>query len=283
MSERVIYHIEDRGAGYIYHWFFFMLGGLRQIPTDLNRYCPDGGGVFEQNVEKYKSHQPVNTPIFVTMQEQNSKGEALYSDLHKETFNLLKDRYTYVPFNEIKDTDIVINNYGEPVHSDHRGNNFDEGVYHFLKNLFSFETDNSKHKGRRYYISRNKSHNLAGNSGVVRRHIVNEDEFSTLLESYGFEKIYLEDYSIPEKVEIFKNADTIISPNSGGLVFSLYASDDTNIIEINTSNPHQIYGQYEDIADVFSFPYQRFTAEKVDNMDNMRIDIDSFKSILETL
>ena len=151
---------------------------------------PDGGGVFEQNVEKYKSHQPVNTPIFVTMQEQNSKGEAFtgYSDLHKETFNLLKDRYTYVPFNEIKDTDIVINNYGEPVHSDHRGNNFDEGVYHFLKNLFSFETDNSKHKGRRYYISRNKSHNLAGNSGVVRRHIVNEDEFSTLLESYGFEK-----------------------------------------------------------------------------------------------
>ena len=283
MSERIIYHMENRGADYIYHWFFLMLGGLRQIPAGFNRYGPDGGGVFEQNVEKYKGYQPKNKPIFVTMQEQNSEGKPLYSNLQKETFDLLKDIYVYVPYDEIKETDIVINNYGEPYHFDGKSNNFDEGVYHFVKNLFNSDTGNSKHKGKRYYISRNKSHNLLGNSGVVRRHIVNEDEFSTLIESYGFEKIYLEDYSIPEKVEIFKNADTIISPNSGGLVFSLYASDDTNIIEINTSNPHQLSAQYEDIANVFSLPYQKFTAEKVDSMDNMRIDVELFKSILETL
>ena len=34
--KKAIFHLEERGGGFIYHWFIYMIGGLRFIGTKLS-------------------------------------------------------------------------------------------------------------------------------------------------------------------------------------------------------------------------------------------------------
>ena len=116
-------------------------------------------------------------------------------------------------------------------------------------------------------------------SGIKRRHVVNEIELINELKKFNIESIFLEDFSLQEKIKIFKFAKTIISPNSGGLTFTLF-SDNTNIIEMNVDIPSQIHRQYADQCRYFNIPYYKFTCQKIDINDNMEINIDEFISFL---
>ena len=67
---------------------------------------------------------------------------------------------------------------------------------------------------RRYYISRN---------GAAHRRVINEEQVMEVLAEFGFEWILIEKFTMKEQVEIFRNAEAIISPHGaafGGVMFS---------------------------------------------------------------
>jgi capsular polysaccharide biosynthesis protein len=272
MNKRVIFHIENRGSDYIFHWYTYMLAGLRYINTNVSRSGPGGGGSIEQNKEFFIS--PVCKPFNICFSNINN-----FLDYQRESLSLINAEYTVIPYSEITPDDIVINNYGEFIlNSEHH---IDKEGYIFLRNLFLKNyVNDKKYLNKKYYISRNKSHMLHGNSGVKRRQVVNDDDVINVLKSYNFEIINLEDYNTIEKIKIFNQSNTIISPNSAALTFSIFSNYTTNIIELNVRNPHQIDRQYMDQCSALSIPYYKCFTEKVDNMDNMFVNVNELATLL---
>lgn len=69
------------------------------------------------------------------------------------------------------------------------------------------------------------------------------------------------------------DASLVVSPQSGGLTFTLFANQNADIIEIYPPNPHQYCDQYIDICRALDISFRRFTeVEKVDIYDNMLVD-----------
>tara|TARA_R110002096_G_scaffold428359_2_gene639929 strand:+ start:198 stop:1067 length:870 start_codon:yes stop_codon:yes gene_type:complete len=285
MNKRVIFSLEGRAGDFIYHWFLLMISGLRHIGKDSGRFGPDGLGAWEQNEDQYDP-STINPPYNITFGPVHDKtfGEGLYGlKFHNETLDIIKDKYKLVETPSADD--IVINNFGEQQHFDGRSNNFDPENYKFLYDLFNERMKyNDDHKDKKYFISRNNSHNLSSNAGLKRRQLLNEDELYSKLKEHGIEKIYLEDYSLKEKINIFHKSSLIISPNSGGLLFSLFCKHG-KIVELNVPNPTQLCDQYSDICNIMKVPYHRFHTHKADpatGIDNMIIDIDEFIEFLKT-
>ncbi|MEL4896073.1 glycosyltransferase family 61 protein [Crocosphaera sp. Alani8] len=73
-----------------------------------------------------------------------------------------------------------------------------------------------RNKKNRIFISRSKSRN---------RRILNENELMSLLEDYGFKKYYLEELSIEEEIELFYDAEAVISPHGAGLANLIFSSN----------------------------------------------------------
>jgi hypothetical protein len=304
MNRKIIYHVENRGSSYIYHWLVYMISGLRHIKNKKPTMGFDGSGKFEQNIGLY--NQDFDKPPYRIYISNELSGVCAYkkNDYQRQTIELLKDDFIFIEKDEISSDDIIINNYGEPLYlidGDDINNRYvnslnDENSkllsskdgYQFLRDIGNkveiTEDDISKYKNKKFFLSRKNSHLLEGNSSVgqiKRRQILNEDELVNKLKEYDIDFIFLEDYTLEEKIKIFKLASLIISPNSGGLTFSLYSDENTNIVELNVANPHQISKQYYDICEKFNIPYTKFTCSKVDNYDNMSVDINSFISYLK--
>ena len=133
-------------------------------------------------------------------------------------------------------------------------------------------------------MSRTRSHLLVGNAqdnNIKRRQIINEEELSKELLKEGIETIFLEDYPLDKKIQIFNEAELIVSPNSGGLTFTLFSNPHTTIVEINAVNPYHISRQYEDQCRFFNVKYKRYSCECVDSHDNMTINIEEFINFLK--
>ena len=75
----------------------------------------------------------------------------------------------------------------------------------------------------RIYVSRKMA---------VRRHLSNEDEFMPLLRKHNFRKVYLEQMTIMEQVELFRTASHVIAAHGAGLTNVLFAPAETRILEI---------------------------------------------------
>jgi len=264
---RVVYNIENRHHLYMYHWFIYMLGGLNFI---------------NDNSDKIYINFDNGTPGHSYTWGNGSLTEFL--GFHKESLDLIKHKFEVVDgFNS---DDTIIRHHGSPNWSvgylkDYKNGNL-RSVYRFLKELMLVEINDSdvkKYGGKKFYISRNKSHKLAGNNGIKRRQILNSDELETKLEERGFDTIYLEDYDVVEKIKLFTLSDTIISPNSAGLLFSIFSKPTTKIVEINVGQmnfaPVMING-YRDICETFGVEYHFFESDKVDEFDNSNVDINKF-------
>lgn len=296
MNNRVIFYIEHRGQDWIFHWMVYVISGLRYVNTNLSR---NGNGCNwgslrasnvnigkEQNVDLY---DPLNVkpPFYICF-----KNVKKFLDFQKETLDLIKDEFIVLMESDIKFDDIIIFNYGEKILDNPYHISLDG--YKFIKNLFlpKINLATSKHKNKKYYLSRSKSHLLDANrndsnarngANARRRQILNEIELSEKLKEFGIETIFLEDYQIKEKIDIFNNSDLIISPNSGGLTFTIFSTENTKIIEINVENPNQISHQYKDQCHAFNVPYYKYTTQKIDEDDNMMIDIKDFCNFINNI
>lgn len=290
MNRRTIFYIENRGKDWIFHWFIYMISGLRYINLNTSRngqgcqwgslWAPNVNQGKEKNLEFYEPEK-LKKPFYICFKDVKT-----FSDYQSQTLDLLKDEFIVINESEILEEDIVVFNYGEKILNNPHHISFDG--YFYLKNLFlsKIENDKSNHKNKKYYLSRSKSHLLDGNkndSYAKRRQVVNEVELSFRLKDINIETIFLEDFNLKEKIDIFSNADLIISPNSGGLVFTLFSTQKTNIVEINVENPHQISHQYKDQCLALNIPYHHFICEKIDGNDNMKINIDEFITFLDTV
>ena len=248
-NKRTIYSMQERNRGLIFHWIVLMIGGLRHIDIENKQI----------------------SPYYITMTEPK------LTQLQKETFDIIKDKYEFIEYPN--SDDIIINNFGEQVSSDALrlgSNNIDPECYKFVNKLFSDRVEiDDTHKNKKYFISRNNSHKLLGNGGVKRRHILNENELVTKLKEYGIEFINLEDYSLKEKINIFRQSSLIVGPNSGGLLFSIF-SEKTNIVELNIPDrvSSTIINEYFDICKARNVPHFLFHTKRVDNEDNMTVDVD---------
>jgi hypothetical protein len=290
MNNRVIFYVENRGKDWIFHWMIYVISGLRYINTNLSR---NGNGCNwgslwasnintgkEQNINLYDQSK-VNPPFYICF-----KNAEKFLDFQKQTLDLIKDEFNLVMESDIKPDDIVVFNYGEKILDDPYHISLDG--YKFIKNLFlsKINLENSKHKNKKYYLSRSKSHLLDANrndSNARRRQISNEVELSQKLKELGIETIFLEDYEIKEKIDIFNNSDLIISPNSGGLTFTIFSTENTKIIEINVHNPNQISHQYRDQCNALNVPYYKYTTQKLDGDDNMNIDAKDFCNFINNI
>jgi len=76
---------------------------------------------------------------------------------------------------------------------------------------------------KRLYISRAKAN---------YRRILNEDELIDVLKKYNFEIIYPEDIGIIEQINLFHNAEIIISPMGAGLGNIVFAKPGTKVLEL---------------------------------------------------
>ena len=76
---------------------------------------------------------------------------------------------------------------------------------------------------------------------AVRRHMSNEDEFMPLLRKHNFRKVYLEQMTILEQVELFRTASRVIAAHGAGLTNVLFAPADARILEIR---PELSSGQF---------------------------------------
>lgn len=296
MNRKIVYHIENRGSSYIYHWFLLMIAGLRHIKKGEPTYGIDGSGRFEQNIEFY--NKDIDKPPYHIYISNRFSGVCSYiqNDYQKQTIDLLKDDFIFIDESDISEDDIVINNYGEPLYyleDDFIHNNYvaslndpnsllsSKDCYEFLrsfKNKITLTNDDiNNFKDKIIFISRKKSHLLEGNASVgeiKRRQIFNEDDIENELVKYGVKFICLEDYTIEQKIKIFMLSKAIISPNSGGLLFCIYSENNT-IIELNVENPSQVSKQYYDICKKLNINYIKINCSKIDNNDNMYVDLDN--------
>ena len=71
--------------------------------------------------------------------------------------------------------------------------------------------------------------------------MANEYEFLPLLKKHKFRKVYLEQFSIREQVELFRTASHVIAAHGAGLTNVLFAPTDVRILEIR---PELSSGQF---------------------------------------
>lgn len=93
----------------------------------------------------------------------------------------------------------------------------------FLRSRFLPLVPPDTRSNRRIYISREKA---------KTRHVLNERELIQALETYGFERVLLEDLPFAEQVRLLNEASFVISPHSTGLTNLVFCRPGTSVIEI---------------------------------------------------
>lgn len=248
------YRIEEAGKGWIGHWFWLMIGSLKDVPEfgkEKIQLC-----FLDDRLPQYSL----------------------------ETFELLSDKIELVPYTN---SSICIESV-KPLDT-HNGHNIpfiDPNIHYFLRDLFLPTIGNIKIEGYdKIYIRRNKSHLSLGNiddSNIRRRQILNEDELVERLKEFEFKILNLEDYHIRDKINIFHNASLVLGPNGGGMVYTFACKAETQYIEILPPNPHQYIDQYLHVCNALNIKFNRFQdVVKEDHLDNMSVNIDSLISYIK--
>ena len=121
----------------------------------------------------------------------------------------------------------------------------------FLRNLYSHIPAHD-HSGI-LYISRNNS---------KTRRMINEEELLAKLSILGMPilKVYLEDYSFPEKIALFKGSKLVIGPHGSGLSFLPFVNEGYGILEI--FGPYLQSPHYESMAHQCFLNYRSVGAEQ---------------------
>lgn len=86
--------------------------------------------------------------------------------------------------------------------------------------------------GKRLYISRSQAAN---------RHVLNEDEVTTLLSDYGFETVISENYSYQQQISLFSQAAHIVGTHGAGLTNVLFCYPGFSMIELFNQFRSKVY------------------------------------------
>lgn len=129
------------------------------------------------------------------------------------------------------------------------------------------------------FISRKLSY--VNRSNKNEHHIKNEDDLMKALEQFGFKYILLEEFTLKQKIGLFKNAKMIISPWSAALTNCLFSSENTKIIQVC---PPTYLTHYIPICNLYNIPIYRFEdVYNVDNDHNFDVNINSLVNFIKPL
>lgn len=266
--KETIFHLENRGSMYIYHFIYYNLAGLYYIEHKLYNIkghdATKQGSTFPilSKVVSNPSHE-VTYPIKIHMND--------IKPFHREAFEMIQDKFILVEdLNTLEDYEVV-NIYGGYVNKDLNI------IVPYIRNLFI-----SKVKGcpeKNIYITRKFTSKFHNN--ILKRYMINEEAFLQEFQD-KFEYIVLEDLSFKEKIELFMNAKNIISTHSGGLSFITFCNKYTNIIEVlNNGTSGFPHNHYSDISAVLKLSnYRRYTNINEDKNGNFYLNINDFKKYL---
>ena len=187
-----------------------MIAGLKDIMEGKPiNFIEDPNFALNYNVKDLNIKPTL--PIKICLYNQ----EHWLQDYHYQTLELLKDKIQLIKIEDLdkykKKGYQIIHNYGSSTYASAA----------FLRNLFINNKNYQFDINKKIYISRNKSSQCKDSPSynINRRLILNEDNLYKELKKKGFERIYLEDYSVEEKIKIFNTSSIIISPFGGALTF----------------------------------------------------------------
>ena len=113
------------------------------------------------------------------------------------------------------------------------------------------------------------------------RCIENEDELWRVLSQEGYEKVYLEDYSVYEQATLFNSSKEIVSAHGAGLTNLVFCQPNTKLIEL--FNPSYFLALYWNMCNILDLDYYYIIGEG-DNLgkekgknQNIKINLEEFK------
>ena len=131
-------------------------------------------------------------------------------------------------------------------------------------------------KKNRIYISRIKCV-----SAAKKRHILNEEELFNELSKIGFEKYILEDISIADKVELFYDAEIVVSPHGAGMAHIMF-SEKIKVIDLLPSSSNcSPYFYY--LCKSLGHQYHYLCADEPTIHHNFVVDIPKVMELLSDL
>lgn len=136
-------------------------------------------------------------------------------------------------------------------------------------------------KTKRLYISRHKASS---------RRLLNEDKILENLQEKGFDRVFLEDYSLTEQIELFATANCIIAPHGAGLTNLVFCPKNTKVLEIYS--PNYVSVSYWNICNQVGLDYyylfgtgqrpQPFEDPHL-RLEDIQVDISEFEAILRRM
>lgn len=157
-------------------------------------------------------------------------------------------------------------------------------VIEFLRQTFLQENVVTTPSPERIYISRSK----AG-----YRRLFNEAEVLVLLQAYGFVSVALEDLSLDEQINLFRNAKAIVAPHGSGFTNILFCQPGTQVVEL--VSPHYFRHYFGTISQQLGLKHyylvgEPFHCSPLRNwmyvnplIADIVIDLNSLRKILEKL
>jgi hypothetical protein len=118
------------------------------------------------------------------------------------------------------------------------------------------------------------------------RTFLNEPELYKALEVYGFKKVFTEDLSFPEQVDLFRRAESVVTPHGSGAANLVFCSPGTRVIEI--FSPKYVNVMYWTLCNVLQLDYSyvigrgRRSIERGRRVhESIEVDVAEVKSVLE--
>ena len=142
-----------------------------------------------------------------------------------------------------------------------------------LREVF-LDTSKGSPANNRVYVSRKKT---------GTRTIVNESEILEVLEPLGFQKTYLEDYSIEEQASIFYSSEVIVGAHGSAYANMAFASSKTKLVDIIPET--NVIPCFYNIAEEVGAEYYGYIDEAVPmnnsvKNDSIKVDIPNFVKFL---
>jgi hypothetical protein len=98
-------------------------------------------------------------------------------------------------------------------------------------------------RSRRLFISRLNSHG---------RNLINEEEIFLNLKGLHFERVFPEEMSVSEQIELFKQAEVVVSPNGSALLNLIFSNTETKILILSQANLHN-WGTFQGVMESLGY------------------------------